>query len=209
MKRSGVIGKLFWGLCASVYLSGAAFAQVCPTDDTMKTGMVMINNQIPARLLVRLDDHGQVTELHLDERYVVVRDQIHVHERGLFLSYERGAHINRTYVPDVPFSEFFPLEVGKVWSASVNVFENEVLVRSDVPYTFSVGEPNRLQVGRCAYDVLEITMETVTTEGKPLTTKYSYSPELGTILKGEGEHLWTSENGVMQFDELWAVRKAS
>ncbi|MFS8182832.1 hypothetical protein ACMG4P_14900 [Pseudovibrio denitrificans] len=206
MKRSGVITKTFMGLLGSVLFGGAAVAQVCPTADTMKTGMVLINSSIPARLFVRLDNNGQITELHLNERYVVVRDQIHVHERGLFLSYERGSHINRTYVPDVPFSEFFPLEVGKTWTASVDVFENEDLVRRDVPYKFSVGEPGRLQVGSCAYDVLDVTLETVGAEGEDIVTKYAYSPELGTILRGEGQHLWTSEDGVMQFDELRVVR---
>ncbi|MGH0001559.1 hypothetical protein ACQU0X_15890 [Pseudovibrio ascidiaceicola] len=206
MTRSGVISKTILGLLGSVLFGGAAVAQVCPTADTMKTGMVLINNSIPARLFVRLEDDGQVTELHLNERYVVVRDQIHVHEKGLFLSYERGAHTNRTYVPDIPFAEFFPLEVGKTWTASIDVFENEDLVRRDVPYTFSVGEPDRLQVGSCAYDVLDVTLETVSAEGEDIVTKYAYSPELGTILRGEGQHLWTSEGGVMQFDELRVVR---
>ncbi|GHB29575.1 hypothetical protein GCM10007094_17380 [Pseudovibrio japonicus] len=187
-------------------MSDAAVAQVCSTADTMKHGIVLINNGIPARLFVRQDDAGQITELQLDERYVVIRDQIHVHERGLFLSYEREAHINRTYVPDLPFSEFFPLEKGKVWKASVDVFDNEKLVRSAVPYKFSVGEPGRLQVGDCAYDVLDVTMETESPEGEAIVTKYAYSTELGTILKGEGKHLWLSENGVMQFDELRPVR---
>ncbi len=206
MKRSSVISTALLGILGSVLLSGAAVAQECPAADTMKHGIVLINNGIPARLFVRQDDAGQITELQLDERFVVIRDQIHVHERGLFLSYEREAHINRTYVPDVPFSEFFPLETGKVWEASVNVFENEEIVRSGVPYKYSVGELGHLQVGGCAYDVLDVTMETESPEGDAIVTKYAYSPELGTILKGEGKHLWASESGVMQFDELRPVR---
>ncbi|WP_208978685.1 hypothetical protein [Pseudovibrio denitrificans] len=51
-----------------------------------------------------------------------------------------------------------------------------------------------------------MTLETVGTEGEDIVTKYAYSPELGTILRGEGQHLWTSEDGVMQFDELRVVR---
>ncbi len=206
MQRSGIISKTVFGLLGSVLFGGAVAAPVCPTADTIKSGMVLINGSIPARLLVRLEEDGQITELHLNEQYGVVRDQIHVHEKGLFLSYEREAHINRTYVPDIPFSEFFPLEVGKTWTASIDVFENGDLVRRDVPYKFFVGEPDRLHIGNCAYDVLDVTLETVTAEGEDIVTKYAYSPELGTILRGEGQHLWTSEDGVMQFDELRVVR---
>lgn len=206
MIRSTDIAKIFIGLLGSVFLSSAVLAQGCPTAQSMATGVVMINSSLQARLFVRSDDEGQLTELHLNDKYGVVRDQIHVHEKGLFLSYERGAHTNRTYVPDVPFSRFFPLEIGKIWKAQVDVFENEALVRSKVPYKFSVGDPSRLQVGRCVYDVMEVTFETVTVSGEPMVTKYAYSTELNTILKGEGKHLWTSENGVMQFDQLRSVR---
>ncbi|WP_208991042.1 hypothetical protein [Pseudovibrio sp. Tun.PSC04-5.I4] len=168
--------------------------------------MVLINSSLQVRLFVRSDNEGQLTELHLNDKFGVVRDQIHVHENGLFLSYERGLGTNRTYVPDVPFSRFFPLEVGKIWRAQVDVFENDNKVRSKVPYKFSVGDPSRLQVGRCVYDVMDVTFETVTENGEPMVTKYAYSTELNTILKGEGKHLWTSENGVMQFDKLRSVR---
>lgn len=206
MTRSGIVTKFVVGLIGAVLIASPVSAKVCPTADTMKTGMVLINSKNPERLFVRLDDDGQITELHLDERFMVVRDLIHVHERGLFLSYERRTHVNRTYVPDIPFADFFPLEVGKVWKAEVEVFENGQKVRSRVPYRFSVGQPKRLQVGKCIYDILEVTLETVNTEGQPIVTKYHYSPELGTALKREGRNLLRVDDGVMQFDEIRAVR---
>ncbi len=113
MKRSSVICTALLVILGSALLSGAAVAQECPTADTMKHGIVLINNSIPARLFVRQDDAGQITELQLDERFVVIRDQIHVHERGLFLSYEREAHINRTYVLMFLFPSSFRWKRGR------------------------------------------------------------------------------------------------
>lgn len=61
----------------------------------------------------------------------------------------------------------------------MDVFENEELVRSGVPYKYSVGEPGHLQVGGCAYDVLDVTMETESLKGT------RSSPSMPTALSWE------------------------
>ncbi len=206
MKRSKVINKLIAGVIGLIVLNSSALADVCPDVETMKTGVVLINNSKSARLFVRLDKDLKITELYLNDHFSVKRNQFHVHERGLFLSYERNNGITRSYIPHKPFDELFPLETGKVWHASVNVFEDQVLVRKDVPYKFSVGGPAAITVGECNFNTVEVTRETVSVSGDQMVTKYFYEPRLNLILAAEGEHLWSSEDGGMAFDELRMVR---
>lgn len=189
-------------------LAGAASADQevrCPTLDAMKRGVVLLNNEGPAGVFIRLGDDMHTAELFLDENLVVRRDEIYTHDRGLFLSYERRSGVNWRYVPNKPIAELFPLKTGKRWDASMTVFEGKRMVREDVPISYEVGLHSELHIGGCDYAVTELTRMTEDRTGMPVYTKFYYSSELNAILRGARGSSAAPEKVVMEFDELREV----
>lgn len=192
-------------LAGLLSFAGVAYADQevsCPTLDTMKRGVVLLNKEKPAGVFIRLGDDMHTTELFLDENLVVRRDEIHTHDRGLFLSFERKRGVNRRYVPNKPIAELFPLKTGKRWDASMTVFEGKQVVREDVPISYEVGLHSELHIGGCDYAVTELTRTTVDRHGTPNYAKFYYSSELNAILRGQRGGSAATEKVVMEFDEL-------
>ena len=203
MKKAFLIILVFGVALAGIQTTYAGQESSCPTFETMKRGVVLKGET--GGVFIRLGDDQHTTEVFLDENLGLRMDQLHTHDHGILLAYERENGVKRFYVPSKPIAELFPLETGKRWDATMTVLEGETVVREDLPISYEVGLQTHLDIGGCNYAVTELIGSTENLKGETISFIHYYSSELKTVLQGQHCNLAGADTVAMKFDELHEI----